>query len=312
MNKNSTPSVNKNFLYEKVTKQILQSMMRDEVVPWRKTWFTKENLPLYYNPVSGTKYKALNRMLLGEPGQYITMKQAKDNGGTIRKGSKGKFVVMWSPFIPAKDKQLKEELESKGEDWTYLQKWMLKYYYVFNVNDFDGLKIKTPEAPAPMQEAQAPVDIAEMVIDDYTINERVRVDEHSGNAPGYDAMEDTVTMPQKQEFTYEEDYFAALFEQLVHSTSAECRLDRRKEFKSMAEGQMPVKEALIAEIATSMMLAVVGLDRKETVDQQKAEVRRWMEAFENDFMLIVNASTKAETAAEMVLGKFAAGNFSEN
>ena len=159
-----------NNIYERVTKQIIQSMVRTGQIPWRQTWVNKEKKPLFYNPVTKTKYKLLNRLLLGEPGEYVSFKQAKDHGGKIKPGSKGKLVTYWSDFIPAKDKKLKEELEAKGEDWSYLKKWTLKHYYVFNLNDIEGFKLKSKSdtfGTIETVEAENPVDLADLIAESY-------------------------------------------------------------------------------------------------------------------------------------------------
>ncbi len=300
-----TPS--QNNIYEKVTKQIIQSMVRSGQIPWRQTWVTKENKPMFYNPITKTKYKLLNRLLLGEPGEYVSFKQAKDHGGKIKPGSKGKLVTYWSDFIPAKDKKLKEELEAKGEDWSYLKKWTLKHYYVFNLNDIEGFKLKSKnETPdfGETVESENPVDLADLIADGYRTDNGVKLEISGVLAPGYNPDEDLVTMPQKENFMYEEDFYASLFEQFAHSTAREDRCNRKKEYEALKENEITNKESLISDICSSMILASAGIDRKESTDQLNAQIQKWVEAMENDFRLIISASRKAEDAAELIMGKY--------
>lgn len=295
----------KEQIYRKVTVQIMQSMISSGTLPWRQTWFSRDGKPLFYNPVTKTRYKLLNRLLLGKPGQYVTFKQAVDHGGHVRKGAKGHLVTYWSEFVPAADKALKEELEARGEDWSHLKKYTLKYYYVYDINDIDDLKLKQPEEAPAMEEALSPVDYADLVLSGYRNEEGVGLDEKAGNTPSYLTDTDTVTMPRKDQFAYEEDYYASLFSQMVHSTAREDRCNRKAEYQAMLDGGTTTKEDLVADIASSMILSVTGINRKETADQLKAQVQRYIEAMENDCRLIVSASTKAQSAADMILGKYA-------
>lgn len=296
-----------NNIYERVTKQIIQSMVRTGQIPWRQTWVNKEKKPLFYNPVTKTKYKLLNRLLLGEPGEYVSFKQAKDHGGKIKPGSKGKLVTYWSDFIPAKDKKLKEELEAKGEDWSYLKKWTLKHYYVFNLNDIEGFKLKSKSdtfGTIETVEAENPVDLADLIAESYRTDNGVKLDVSSTLIPGYIPDKDLVTMPEKENFMYEEDFYASLFEQLAHSTAREDRCNRKKEYEALKENEITNRESLISDICSSMILASTNIDRKESTDQLKAQIQKWVKAMENDFRLIISASRKAEDAAELIMGKY--------
>ena len=66
-----------------------------------------------------------------------------------------------------------------------------------------------------------------------------------------------------------------------------------------------VKEELIGEIGSSMMLAACGLRRQETHQQIDAVCKKWIDAMNKDYRLIVTASYAAEKAAKYVLGEFA-------
>lgn len=303
---NGTKAETKEQIYKKVTVQIMQSMISSGTLPWRQTWFDREGKPLFYNPVTKTRYKLLNRLLLGKPGQYITFKQAKEHGGHVKKGAKGHLITYWSEFIPAADKALKEELEAKGEDWSHLKKYTLKYYYVYDVNDIENLNLKQKEQEEPeMQEAISPVDYADLVLLGYRNEEGVKLDEKQGNKPSYVTDTDTVTIPRREQFVYEEDYYASLFSQMVHSTAREDRCDRKAEYEALQDGDVTTKEELVADIASSMILSVTGISRKETTNQLKAQIQKYVAAMENDSRLIISASTKAQSAADLILGKYA-------
>lgn len=294
-------------VYQKVTMQILDNMMKGEL-PWRKTYVAKKGQKApFTNYVTGKPYSFINSLLLGEPGEYASFKQIKAAGGNIKKGAKSKMVIYWGEFIPAEYKEKAEELEKEGKSTDHLKVRFPKYYLVFNVKDAEGLKEKkSDEETVVMQEAEAPTALARMVIDEYGINQKVSVKSNPTYQPCYLPEEDTVQVPEKENYFIEEDWYASVFSGLVHSTATEERCNRETELKKMLDGNMSVKEELIAEIGSSMILNVCGLDRQETATQQAAECQKWIAALNNDYRLIVTASNAAEKAAKMVLGAYAA------
>lgn len=297
----------KNFdIYEMVTRQILRDLSQG-IIPWRQTWTARkgEKHP-FTNHFTGKPYSFLNTLLLGSPGEYATYQQIAKAGGHVVKGAKAKTVIYWGEFIPKENKEEAKRLEEEGKDISHLKVRFPKYYNVFDVKDTEGLPV-THEEPRPeMKKAEDPTYVADIVIDDYTVNESVTVNEDDTAEPRYDAVSDTVTIPSNQAFTFEEDFYAELFGQLVHSTAASSRCDRKTELKNMEEGKISVKEELIAEIGSSMILTAAGMKRKETHLQISADCQRWISEMNNDFRLIVQASYGAERAAKLILGDFAA------
>lgn len=296
-------------IYEMVTKRILQYMMKGEI-PWRKTYSLMKDAPDYYNAATGTRYRGVNRLLLGKPGAYATLKQVNDAGGKVKKGARSHLVLFWGSFIPQEDKALAKKLKEEGKDTSHLEVWFLKgYNNVFAVEDTEGAdfkKLVTDEPAAPMELAQDPVDIADMVVRNYTATHGVDVRNDNTCDPFYDPENDMVVIPQKERFSLEEDYYASLFENLVHSTATDSRLARKREMKSLQEKEASAKEALIADMASSMILASAGLQRKETEQQNAADCQRWIEEMNRNYRLVVEAASGAERAARFVLGKYAA------
>lgn len=296
-------------VYQKVTKRILDMMMSG-LIPWRIVCFPKKGEPApYRNYFTGRPYNSLiNRMLLGEPGEYATFNQIKDHKGHVKKGAKGKMVIYWGEYVPKDKKEEYDRLVAAGENADHLKVKFPKQYLLFNIKDTEGVvfKGKEEEQGPEMQEAEAPTDIVNMVLTDYNSNEGVSVNELNISEPVYDPMNDSVSVPLKGSFPIEEDYYASVFTGIVHSTATENRCNRDKEYQKIKEGEMSVKEELIGEIGSSMILMACGLERKETHTQITAVCQKWIEAMNKDYRLIITASTNAEKAAKYVLGQFAA------
>ena len=293
----------KEVVYMMVTKRILDNMMKGEI-PWRQTYFKPGGKPPYRNYVTGKGYAFINCLLLGEPGEYATWDQIKEKGGVVNEGAKSKIVIYWGEFIPKDRKEKAKELEEKGESFEHLKVKFPKYYRVFNIKDTTGLKSKDEPAPV-MEEAEDPTAIARMVISDYEINEQVPVRIDASFDPAYRVLTDEVEVPEKANYSYEEDWYASVFSGFIHSTATEKRCNRETEYKKMREGETSIKEDLIGEIGSSMVLSACGLKRKETHQQIDAVCQKFINAMNKDYRLIVNASYAAEKAAKRVLGQFA-------
>ena len=294
----------KDKVYMMVTQRVLDNMMKGEI-PWRQTLFRpKGKKAAYTNLVTGKPYSFLNCLLLGEPGEYATFEQIKQRGGVVKKGAKSNIVIYWGEFIPEDRKELAKELEEKGKSFEHLKIKFPKYYRVFNVRDTEGIKREDVNAPV-MEEAEDPTAMARMVISDYEINQQVPLRVDAKYEPAYRVLTDEVEVPEKTCYQYEEDWFASVFNGFIHSTATESRCNREKELQKMREGETSIKEDLIAEIGSSMILTACGLKRKETHLQTDAMCQKYINAMNKDYRLIVTSSYAAEKAAKMVLGEFA-------
>ncbi|HZA22878.1 MAG TPA: ArdC family protein [Dehalococcoidia bacterium] len=83
-----------NKVYQIVSEKIIAAL-ESGTPPWHKPW--KAGIPR--NATSNRPYSGINALLLGtapysDP-RWLTMKQAKQKGGRIRKGEKSTLVIFW-------------------------------------------------------------------------------------------------------------------------------------------------------------------------------------------------------------------------
>ena len=57
---------------------------------------------------------AINRMLLGRPGEYLTFGEIQKHKGVIKKGSRSHMVVFYKSFVPKDKKDEYEQLLKEG------------------------------------------------------------------------------------------------------------------------------------------------------------------------------------------------------
>lgn len=105
-------------LYQLITDRII-SALEHGTVPWRKTWNCSTGA---ISRATGKPYNVLNQLLLPQAGEYVTFKQAMDEGHPVKKGEKASMVFFFK-FIETLDKDT-------GEIQTIP---LLKYYYVFHI-----------------------------------------------------------------------------------------------------------------------------------------------------------------------------------
>jgi antirestriction protein ArdC len=81
--------------YEIVTERII-NLLECGVIPWRRPW-ASTRLPR--NLVSKTIYRGVNSFLLVATKYvspyWLTLKQANQLGGSVRKGEHGELVIFW-------------------------------------------------------------------------------------------------------------------------------------------------------------------------------------------------------------------------
>ena len=122
-------------VYQLVTDRILAAL-EGGVIPWRKPWNAQYGLPRNY--ATGRPYSGINAFLLhlasGENAPFfLTFKQAKDLGGSIRKGAKGLPVIYFNVLEKTEAQPDQPAPDAKKERVAFL-----RYYTVFNVADVEG------------------------------------------------------------------------------------------------------------------------------------------------------------------------------
>lgn len=279
---------------EIVAERVLEELKKGEI-PWQKPWFGCDR---YVSHVNGKHYSLLNCILLGQPGEYISYKQAKKEGGHVKEGAKGKLVVFWSPVK-------KIVVDDDGEEVEKTH-FILKYYKVFNVNDCENIKKKylNDDDTKCIHEKDMG---AEEIIDRYmAANEGLRLfREEKSNRAFYRPSEDFIQVPNMEQFEKLEEFYSTLFHEMTHSTGHWTRLGRFKEDVKLAAfgSEDYSKEELIAELGAAALCGKCGIESESSFRNSAAYIQGWMEAIKNDPNLLVSAAGKADKAVEFILGE---------
>jgi antirestriction protein ArdC len=270
-------------VYDQITERVVE-LLTQGTIPWHKPWNVKRGFPR--NLVSKKPYRGINVFLLHamhyESPLWLTYHQAQELGAHIRKGEKACPVVFW------------KQLEVEDKESHEIEKVpMMRFYYVFNLAQVDGLK----EVPAAEAEAviTKPAEIVERMPQ--------RPEIKSGFAKAfYSPGEDFVGMPDRERFTGEDEFYSVLFHELTHSTGHKNRLDRPTVTEANGFGSEEYsREELIAEMGAAFLCGVAGIGER-TINNSAAYVQNWLTALQNDHKLIVQAAGQAQKAADFILG----------
>jgi hypothetical protein len=124
-------------IYGEVSSRIIAELERG-AAPWVKPWSATAGRNVPCNAVTNRPYSGCNVLLLWMAQQagyrtprYLTFKQARDLGGSVRRGEHGSKVYV------VKQIQVREE-QAGGEESVRLVP-MLREYVVFNVDQCEGL-----------------------------------------------------------------------------------------------------------------------------------------------------------------------------
>lgn len=272
-------------IYEEITNNIISAIEEGGIPPWVKPWSVlpgESAMPSNYS--SHKDYRGVNVLALWASqqlsgytsNQWVTYKQASENGLQVRKGEHGSHVVFWK-FLKRKDKE--------GEEKKFP---MARTYTVFNVEQCDGYE---PPAIKPA-EWNKDKEI-ESRIKDLDVN---LVTE--GSSACFIPSTDVIKIPDPGRFDNKGDYYVTLLHELTHWTGHKSRLDR----PFIGEFGSPdyAREELIAELGAAFLSAHYKLDGNL---QHEQYLNNWLKILKGDKKAIIRASSLAQQASDYILNK---------
>ncbi len=293
-------NTNKKTVYEIVTEQVINKIQDGNLAPWHKPWKSVGHRPA--NLITKKPYKGINAFLLAfndyDSPFYVTYKQAKEKGGSVKKGEKANLVTYWQFLYFKNDKPLPSKMpQAEKEKIADKKVPLLRYYNVFNVEQCEG--VEYPKIEASDLSENDKIAACESIIENMQNRPTLTF---GGSRAFYRPMTDNVTMPKIETFDGSSEYYSTFFHELAHSTGHADRLDR--ELDKVAAFGDPVysKEELVAEFTACFLCGETGILQR-TVDNSSAYLKGWLKALKEDSNLLVTAASKAERAANYILNK---------
>lgn len=272
--------------YQLVTDRIIAELQKGRI-PWQKPWTGIRTGA--YSRSTGKPYSFLNQMLLRKPGEYVTFKQAKEAGGTVRKEEKGSIVVFWKP----------REVEKEDENGEKVKRMIpiLKYYTVFHIDQCENVKPRfTPEDFKPVD----PIAEAEAVLSDYSRRSGCPIRNEKQDRAFYRPSTDSIYLPLREQFPQIAEYYSTAFHEATHSTGHPSRLNRLNTSAFFGSEDYS-REELIAEMGAAILMNELGIETPETFRNSAGYVQGWLKALTDDSKLVVSAAGKAEKAVRLIM-----------
>ncbi|MFP1758759.1 ArdC family protein [Lonsdalea quercina] len=274
-------------IYQSVTDSIIAALEAG-VKPWSCPWQRVPGMSgLPSNYATGTAYSGMNIMLLwssaSEQGfndsRWMTYKQAKAEGGQVRKGEHGTTAIFYTTL----------EKENDDGEADYIP--MLKTFTVFNVEQIDGLPL-SDEAICPAETFE-PLPRAEALFR----NSGANIIEKGQNA-FFAPSTDEIRLPERCLFTDAANFYATGLHELIHWSGAKSRLNR--EMKGKFGSEEYTFEELIAELGSAFLMADLGIAGEV---QHESYIASWLKALKNDKRYIFKAASAASKAQRYLMDK---------
>lgn len=263
------------------------------VPPWRRPWsMAGGGRPLRH---CSTPYTGINALYLwaiadarGYRGRHwMTLRQATQLGGHVRRGETGSHSVFFSSLRRTdRDRRTGEEVERSIR--------FLRAYTVFAADQIDGL----PESyyPASVPDVPTLPSCRQDTIDAFfgSVPAAVR---HGGDHAYCDTERDYIQLPPRPAFRTADHYASVRAHETVHWTGHPSRLDRR--FGRRFGDKAYAFEELVAEIGAGFVCADLDLPC-ELHEGHASYVHHWLGILKADTSAIIHAAAKAEQALRLL------------
>ena len=287
--------------YAIVTEKII-NLLEQGIVPWRRPW-SATGLPC--NLVSKKPYRGVNLLLLSATKYisplWLTMKQANELGGSVRKGERSQIVVFWKVDQIAKA-ETETDPEKDAADEKSRPRFVLRYYRLFNLEQCELPQAVLDKLPKIETHQHDPIEAAERIIAGMPNPPEIQ---YAGSKAYYSPITDRITLPPRELFISAEEFSATKIHECVHSTGSRKRLNRESITEAAPFGSPTyVAEELVAEMGAAFLCAEAGIS-PAVVENQAAYIQGWLDKIRSDKRLVIMAAAQAQKAADFILNRIA-------
>ena len=191
---------------------------------------------------------------------------------------------------PVRDEEGRPKLE-----WVQRDRPLVKLHHVFNVEQTEGLKLRSLETAGPEWEGH---ERAEALIQ----ASGVRLDHAASDRAYYSLKADRVVLPERSQFPSQDAYTHTALHELGHGTGHPSRLNRPTLVEHGGFGTETYgREELRAEIAAMMTGEQLGVGHEPR--HGTAYVSSWIKTLENDRKEIRAAAVDAQRISDWLLAR---------
>ena len=288
----------KKTVAEIVTQRFIDALEGGKI-PWIKPWDNWTS----WSRATGNDYHGANQLTLSG-GEYITFKQAQEQGIKVNKGAKSEMIVKYTEYRKTitEDEFNAHQLEYMHKNPEHIDGGKvkvdarsIKYFNVFNVEACTDAEPKHEKSqPAHTWNA---IEEAEKIAADYMKRDGITTRTET-NQPCYKPAAHEIETGRKAQFKSAEAYYSTMFHELTHSTAKTLKRDTSAYGVSK---KARAREELVAEIGAAYIMSYLGIESSFTVENSNAYVKNWAENLKNDPNAILWAAPKAIEAANLIL-----------
>jgi antirestriction protein ArdC len=285
--------------YAIVTEKII-NLLEQGIVPWRRPW-SASGLPR--NLMSKKPYRGVNLFLLSATKYvspfWLTMKQANELGGSVRKGEHSQIVVFWKVDQIA-DAETETDPENDEAQEKSRRRFVLRYYRVFNLEQCELPQTVLDKLPKIETHQHDPIEAAERIIAGMPNPPEIQ---YAGSKAYYSPTIDRITLPPRELFTSTEEIYASLFHEESHASGHPKRLNRNSISEAAPFGSPTYSfEELVAECSAAYLCAEAGIS-PAVLENQAAYLQGWLARIRSDKRMVVIAAAHAQKAADYILNR---------
>jgi antirestriction protein ArdC len=291
---------------QRVTAQI-SALLERGVRPWIRPWDDIAPPHALVLPLRscGTPYRGMNVIALWaatlessfKSCHWFTFKQALALNACVRKGERGSYVVYYTELTS----KAGEGKVPSPDDISETRR-ILRGYTVFNADQIDGLPLdfygKPDAEPVPASPITKTKDEARLSALFARIPVTIR---HGGNRAFYSKSADYIQMPLREAFRDDSQYWATLGHEQSHATRHPSRLNRDFGQTRFGDAGYALEE-LVAELASAFIGAHIGLPA-DHLEDHASYIGGWLKALDDNPSAFLTAASKAQAAADWVLGE---------
>lgn len=292
---------------QEIANSVIQSFEND--TKWSKGWYSISSNP--HNAKTGNAYNGTNFLILlvqaAQKGysdsRWLTFNQAQDLNASIKAGEKATSVFHYNEY---------DTLTKKPPNWSELHKlpadelreyekenikYSISYHSVFNAE-------QTINLPTPVLSTMSADELTKQneLIELIITNSNAKFIYGVGGA-FYSPEQDTIRLPQIENFKSKQDYYATALHEIVHSTGHSSRLNRL--------GNKPTEqdyaiEELRAEFASMFLQSELGINLEGNhFENHTAYIKHWVRAVKDDRNILFKTISEAGDIASYVKDNYA-------
>ena len=283
---------------------------------WHQPWVADTSgLP---RNLRGTPYRAGNILLLAMLTEleafrapvFMTFKQAKENGLSIRPGQSAFPIYFWKMYIRHKETRKQIDMEvyrqlSTTEKLQYDLRPILRYYTVFNIDQTDMAETD-PARYAELTKTAEPEDRS----DDFVcagIDALLEAEgwlcpielEYSKKA-FYSRMYDKIVCPLRRQFPSGVAFYDTLLHEVAHSTGHSARLNRPAHL--IIGDSAYAREELVAELTSALCGAILGFSVAPRAENA-AYLKHWLTQLKEEPTYLFDILVDVNKAARMIIDR---------